>query len=96
MLFYLHKVSSRIEQLIRFLNYQYSGISCSELDQPVRRLFTPVYKQRHCITFGVNNKAMKTSKCTHKTCDHCKNLSNPPNYSEDEYDYLAKGRFNCR
>lgn len=33
---------------------------------------------------------MKTSKCTHKTCDHCKNLSNPPNYSEDEYDYLAK------
>lgn len=35
---------------------------------------------------------MKTSKCTHKTCDHCKNLSNPPNYSEDEYDYLAKGR----
>lgn len=39
-------------------------------------------------------KKMKkeSTKCTHKTCEHCSKLSNPPNYTEDEYDYLAKGK----
>ncbi|XP_062599593.1 ras-related protein Rab-11A-like [Saccostrea cucullata] len=32
----------------------------------------------------------KASKCTHRTCEHCKNQPNPPTYSEDEYDFLAK------
>ncbi|XP_078332956.1 ras-related protein Rab-11A-like [Crassostrea virginica] len=32
----------------------------------------------------------ESTKCTHKTCEHCSKLSNPPNYTEDEYDYLAK------
>ncbi|XP_048751082.1 ras-related protein Rab-11A [Ostrea edulis] len=33
---------------------------------------------------------MKTSKCTQRSCEHCRNRSDPPSYSEDEYDYLAK------
>lgn len=35
----------------------------------------------------------ESTKCTHKTCEHCSKLSNPPNYTEDEYDYLAKGKY---
>lgn len=39
---------------------------------------------------------MKILKCIYKICDYCKNFFNFLNYLEDEYDYLVKGRFNCR
>lgn len=47
---------------------------------------------KHYIRIFKKKMKKESTKCTHKTCEHCSKLSNPPNYTEDEYDYLAKGK----